>query len=232
MYIAIEGIKGTGKSTLVKALIPYLKVYCDSKQQSLAVLRPTKPIPKDHHLERHFATSQHNDDYLRALYAARSNYHAARTDWSTELIISDRSILTSLAVRWQNAVQSNISPTQHYEQVRGQEHVIAIPDIVIHLDAPNAVLLERYTKRARQYGQHEETMDSVINLKNSYAHLYEWLDSEQALLLMGKSISVHTYNTGTSSTHNICQEIIILIEQNSANIYGEFLLENPYSLTY
>lgn len=226
MYIAIEGLKGTGKSTLLKTLAPFLKARCDSKKQRIAILHPTKPIPEHHHLERCFYQYQNNDAYLRLLYAARSNYHASRTDWSADLVISDRSILTSLAVRWQ---QVNLSPIQHYEQVRAQEHMIAIPDIVIQLDAPNTVLLERYAKRNRRYGQHEETIESVMNMKNSYEHLYEWLDTEQTMYLLGKSIPIYSYDTARFSAQSICQDII---EQNFANINSEFLVKKPYSSTH
>lgn len=232
MYIAIEGIKGTGKSTLLTALTPHLHTYCDAKKQSVALFYPTKPIPEDHHLERCFDKSQSDDTYLRALYAARSNYHASRVDWNADLIISDRSILTSLAVRWENAFQANFSPRQHYEQVRSQEYEIAIPDIIIQLDTCNDILLQRYAKRARQYGQQEETLDSILNMKNSYKQLLQWLNAKQARELIGKSISVYKFNTSTSSIESICQQSLSLIQQNFANINSEFFLKNPYSPIY
>lgn len=231
MYIAIEGLKGTGKSTLLEALTPYLKAYCDSKQQQLAILHPTKPM-SDHYLEDEFYEYQNNDAYLRTLYAARSNHHAAGVDWNADLIISDRSIFTSLAVRWQYAYQANINPSQHYEQVRCQEHVIAIPDIVIQLDASNTTLLERYAKRDRQYGHYEETIESLVHMRNNYGKLFEWLSCDQAICLIGKPIPLYKYNTEASSLQSICQAILVMIEQNFANINGEFLLKNQYSLMH
>lgn len=231
MYIAIEGLKGTGKSTLLHALTPYLKAYCDSKHQQLAILHPTKAIP-NHHLENEFYEHQDEDEYLRALYAERSNYHASAIDWNSDLIISDRSIFTSLAVRWHHIYQANLSPSEHYKQVRCQEHIIAIPDIVIQLDASNTILLERYAKRERQYGHYEETIESVIDMRNSYDKLFEWLSCHQTAEIIGKSITLYKYNTEVMNTQSICQDILVLIEQNFANINSEFLLKNQYSLIY
>ncbi|KAA0915604.1 deoxynucleoside kinase [Psychrobacter sp. ANT_WB68] len=225
MYIAIEGIKGTGKSTLLKTLTPYLKTYCNSNQQCLAILQPTKPIPQGSYLEHGFAQQQNNDTYIRALYAERSNYHAARTDWNSDLIISDRSILTSLAVRWHDAIQDNLSPSEHYQQVRSRECLIAIPDIVIQLDTPNATLLERYAQRNRQYGRHEETIASVIAMKNNYIGLFNCLNSTRATYLLDKSIHLYRYDTAVVSAQTICQEIMAMIEQYFAENSSEFLLK-------
>lgn len=75
MYIAIEGLKGTGKSTLLEALIPHIGSLCCSEQQRLAVLYPTKPMPQHHYLEQQVAQKQHDDVYLQQLYAARSYWH-------------------------------------------------------------------------------------------------------------------------------------------------------------
>lgn len=223
MYIAIEGLKGTGKSTLLQALIPHTEILCDSQHQRLAVLCPTTPIPPYDGLEAQTTKHPHNDDYVRQLYADRSNYHANCTDWSADLIISDRSILTSLAVRWHNANNAGMTGDEHYQEVRQQEHQISIPDMVIQLNAPNTTLLERYGERNRQYGQHEETLDAIMTMRDNYERLYEWLNTESTQSLLGKSIPVYHYDTQYESIESICLDISHLIQLNFANINNAYL---------
>lgn len=229
MYVAIEGLKGTGKSTVLQALLPHIEALFDSTQQRLAILNPTKPMAKTHYLEQYFAQGQNDDAYLQKLYAARSNYHATLTDWDADLIISDRSIFTSLAVRWHHIDTANMTPVQHFKQVRQQEHQIAIPDLVIQLNAPNATLLDRYATRRRAYGQYEETIEAIIQLKNGYNSLYQWLAEEQTACLLGKSIPIYQLDTQLNSIEDICSDIFNTIQLNFAQVGSELLAKSKYS---
>ena len=188
MYVAIEGVKGVGKTTLMAALVPHLTQILADEIYSIATLCPTKPLPKTDWLETQWARFQHDDQYLQCLYAARSNYHAKNTDWSSDLIISDRSIFTSMAVRWHHAKVADLSLTEHFWQIRQREYLIKIPDLVIQLDAPADILLARYSQRQRQYGRHEETEAVANQLKSNYYDVAQWISSKQTIQVLGKSI--------------------------------------------
>lgn len=49
-----------------------------------------------------------------------------------------------------------------------KESVIKIPDVVIQLDCDEKLLLDRYAIRQRDYGLHEECIESVLLLKTNY----------------------------------------------------------------
>ena len=167
LYIAIEGPKGAGKSTLVECLAERLRAY----GVSVALLCPTRPIPLPHPLEELAANS--DDDALREqLYAARSNHHAAHVDRKVDLILGDRSILTSYATRWERAPAGE--KPQWIERVNALEHLIGLPDHVIQLQVPQAQLLARLQARCeRSYGRHDETLERIRAMQAAYRELRE-----------------------------------------------------------
>lgn len=167
MYIAIEGLKGTGKSTLLERLPKRLAMY----YPDLALLCPTRPMSTDHPLERLAANSA--DDAVRErLYAARSNHHASRLPRHASLILGDRSILTSYATRW-DRVPAN-RKAQHIAHVDALEHRIGLPDHVILLEVPEQILLARLRVRAeRQYGKHDEAPERLRSVVAAYRDLHE-----------------------------------------------------------
>ena len=228
MYIAIEGLKGTGKSTLIKTLLPILQkqlTACD-----IQLLSPTKPIP-DHPLEAHFFARQDDDSYLQALYAKRSNYHAGNIDWDTDLIISDRSLFTSLAVRWHHAENKALSALQHYQEIRMLEPIILLPDIVIHLDAPDDVLMSRYETRSRLYGKQEETLTAISTLRHNYEQMYAWLAGHQAQTIIDKPINFYQYDTAHHTPEQVCEDIFCDLNRHLSYIFNEKSRKNSYSLS-
>ena len=52
------------------------------------------------------------------------------------------------------------------------------------------------------------------------------------MLLLGKSIPIHSYDTAKLNVHIICQDIADVIEQNFANINSESLVKKSYSLVH
>lgn len=166
-YIAIEGPKGCGKSSLLERLPQRLRDF----GLTVAMLCPTRPIPGQHPLERLAAGS--DDDALRErLYAARSNYHAMQVPQDARLILGDRSILTSYATRWERAPAGQ--KRGYIERVDAMEYLIGLPDHVIQLNVPEEHLLARLqARRERDYGRHDETPERLRSVLAAYREMRE-----------------------------------------------------------
>lgn len=212
----------------MQTLLPLLQeqlAACD-----IQTLSPTKPMP-NHPLEAHFLAQQDDDGYLQALYAKRSNYHASNIDWNADLIISDRSLFTSLAVRWHQAADIELSTLQHYQQIRVLESVIPLPDIIIQLDAPDDILMSRYKARTRIYGKQEETLAAINTLRRNYEQMYAWLGSHQAQTLIDKPIDLYQYSTACHTPKQTCDHILNDIGPYLSHIVSEKAHKNSYSLS-
>lgn len=167
MYIALEGLKGCGKSTVFARLPQRLRAH----GVEAAPLCPTRPIPGPHWLEQLAAGS--DDDALRErVYAARSNYHAAHVPPGAPLVLGDRSILTSYATRWDRAPAGQRRAC--IERVDAMENVIRRPDHVIWLEVPEPELLARLRARTgRDYGRHDETPERLRSAALAYRDMRE-----------------------------------------------------------
>lgn len=173
MYIAIERIKGTGKSTLLQQLINQLQR--DGIQ--FDTFCPTKPMPEHTWWEQAKDRFIHDPQFVADLYTVRANYHAARVDFSVPLVIGDRSILTSLVTRWPTKHQDI---EQYVQQVKLKEYQVPMPDHVCYLDAPLEYILPRLAIRQRDYGKHDETFERLQQAKQAYEQVLcyqhvEWL---------------------------------------------------------
>lgn len=167
MYIAIEGLKGTGKSTLMRQLPLRLR----AAGVPVVTLCPTRPLPFPHPLEQLAATG-HDDALREQLYAARSNFHAARVPADAPLVLGDRSILTSYATRWDRLPAHH--RTEHIAQVDALEHRIGRPDHVIYLSLPAPQLLARLRARIeRRYGLDDQTPERLRSAARAYRDMRE-----------------------------------------------------------
>ena len=190
-YIVLEGVKGVGKSTLLR----HLQDWLTQMGLTYQLLCPTRPLPADHVLE-HACLQNPDDDSLRQrLYAARSSHHARQVDFRRGLVLGDRSILTSLVTRWpEGAALSQLR--EYIQQVRLQESVIPLPDHVILLDVPDPLLRERLYHRQRNYGQCDEAPVRLDAARRAYTAL-----QSQAKALGLQSIQWHRISTDIPPEH-------------------------------
>lgn len=170
MYIAIEGIKGTGKSTLIEALTVKLK----NSAMDFQCFAPTKPMPKDSWWEKAYRDFSQDDVYLDSLYTARANYHASKTDFDNGLVLGDRSILTSFVTRWPHDDLNRLLP--YLRQIRQKEFLVPLPDLVLYLDLPLEVTLARLAKRERYYGLLDEKAERLEQARQAYNILLQYKD--------------------------------------------------------
>ena len=214
MYIAIEGVKGVGKTTVINHLPQMLRdLWSDNY---IEVLSPTRPMTATHPLELQYKHHRDNDDLREQLYAHRSNYHASHINWQADMIIGDRSIITSLAVRW-HRVDEGLSPHAYFNQIRDREHMIKLPDIVIQLDCDNQQLLHRYARRQRDYGLSEECLEQIIALKRQYLSVKSWLATPTAINITNKAINWMVIDTSNGSDVETLQQILGIIKELKKN---------------
>lgn len=215
MYIALEGIKGVGKTTILTHLKTLLAESMDNYR--FDVISPTHPTPNDHPLEVQYAHEPDNDELREQVYAHRSNYHASHTDWQADMIIGDRSIITSLAVRW-HRVNNGLSALSHFKQVRAKEHLIAIPDVVIQLDCDADKLLQRYALRERCYGKQEECLEAILALKQHYQSVNHWLKTQEAIDTVSKNIDWITLDTSHDGYLTVLEHVFMIVQMSRQKI--------------
>jgi len=186
MYIAIEGVKGTGKTTLVLRL----RNYFDRHQMQYELVCPTAPLPGYSLIER--LTSQlpwllNFESMREILYAHRSNKMASNVNWNAGLILGDRSIVTSYATRlWSGP------PTLQIQRTDAMEPKIAAPDAILYLKADFNVVLQRIANRKdRKYGKEDERPERIRETLQAYEYL---MTSKPARIKKTKWIIINADN--------------------------------------
>ncbi len=165
MYIAIEGIKGAGKSSV----LAYLERHLASMGVRHQLLRPYAVQNPGSWLERaYWWTGGYWPDWAVArFYALRSDTCVTAVPRRSGLLIGDRSIITSYVTRWNDA-----DPVAGMNAVDRLERRIALPDQVILLNTSVDLALRRIARRpARCYGRRDEQRDRLHSAANAYARL-------------------------------------------------------------
>lgn len=168
MYVALEGVKGTGKTTVFAGLREALL----ADGLPLTVLCPTRPVSPPNLVERmaRVPALRGWDAFRERLDAMRSNHHARRATRSPEaLLLGDRSRLTSYVTRWDGSTAGTRRAC--LARVDAMELVIGLPDHVLYLDAPPDILCARLDRRTRHYGREDETPTRLAAQRSAYDDL-------------------------------------------------------------
>lgn len=150
IYIAIEGLDGSGKSTLFQNIVSKL----EEEKISFSECKPTKPLNPDGWLEQIFKRSLflRNRWLTKAfLYSRRSREAAEKTNWNSPLVLGDRSVITSYVV-YRHRFNSKLLAQKWVDTL---EPDIPSPDIVLYLRLPIDELNDRKLKRGKPLDQDE-----------------------------------------------------------------------------
>ena len=173
MYLAIEGIKGSGKSTVFSEVFRQLV----SRGYQPARLEPTTArrdslVDRAYDLLGNFCPNP----VIERVYAYRSNRAAREVSRRARLILGQRSILTSYVTRWNYE-----DPEAGLRHVDALENRIAIPDHVIFLAIPPESAAERIKMREkRTYGIGDQSLRRLREANHLYRHLM-WQASRYSL---------------------------------------------------
>lgn len=164
MYLAIEGIKGSGKSTLFDRLVsdPAIAI------NQFSILRPTV-ADETNLVDRMFKRfcQRCPDIVVERMFARRSNRASRQVPKRTNLILGERSLITSYVTRWDAD-----DPEAGMGRVDKMHSHIRLPDYVLYLAIDPRVAAARIAARpARTYGVHDETLARLYEADRIYRYL-------------------------------------------------------------
>jgi len=165
--ICIEGIKGTGKSTLVEQVVTDKSIL----KGGVSVFGITKPITVPDLLEEAHAklTALRSDDlFLERLFIRRAVFNQLKVDKRAEMIIGDRSVITAYVTRWNKWGD----PWYTVKRVSGQYKNIIQPDVIIWLNLKADEAIKHIVKRNKIRLRPD---DETITLLESASDTYEEL---------------------------------------------------------
>lgn len=206
MYICLEGIKGTGKSSVYEQL----KRKIETMELPYTTICPTKPISGfdiREMLTRRFEFLRNNIFWSKWIYSHRSNFSARKAlKEKKPLILGDRSKLTSYVVRRMQGMTWEAA----FKVIDKTEKYIPLPDIVVYFQIEPTLAYERIKRRKNHFGnRQDETLEALVVSKifyeelrenKTFGHLsnIEWIDvngqddpeeiAEQTINIIAKSL--------------------------------------------
>lgn len=168
-FVALEGIKGAGKSTLALALMEALTPYLEEPIQLFRPTRASAPYLWERTARASFLCR--NEFFLNELYIRRARAAARAIDWRRPTL-GDRSLLTSFACRL--PTKSSLIAS-HIERQLQREPLNPWPGQVIWLHLPpETAHLRLKNRREVRTNQHHESLAALHSQHLGYQALYDW----------------------------------------------------------
>ena len=166
VYICLEGLKGAGKTTVFNLLVKKL----EQNNVDFTTVAPTKMSKASNFFERQLMENPHlkeNRFFRIFLYAQRSNYAAQQAQWDKQLILGERSLMTSYATKWE---RSKLKTWWNLKVINLLENKIKAPDYVIYIEVPHEVLRLRIETRDKERDL-DDTPIRLLQMEEAYLRL-------------------------------------------------------------
>lgn len=170
-FIVLEGIDGSGTSTQAELL----KNYFISKQQK-AVVSPEPSDGKIGKLLREFLLSkdlfnsqEKFDEQMAYLFAADRYYHLYNNVNGVYKLIAQQTHVISTRYYF-SSLAYNAKTSEDFDFVRGLNQRFSPPDLVIYIDIPVKLALERIGDRPIK--EIYETQEKLIKVKDNFDNIF------------------------------------------------------------
>lgn len=164
-YIVLEGLDGSGKTTLFNNLNSFFV----KDNISFQTLCPTRICSPNSILEKIYRANKifKKINFCRTIIFAYRSYKSSRqTNWNSDLVFGDRSIIVSYVKHWRKYFNS---PFLSVALVNFIEPFIKTPDFVLLLDAPENILIKRLA--LKDIIEVDETPENLRLMKNAYKEI-------------------------------------------------------------
>jgi dTMP kinase len=181
LLVALEGIDGSGKSSLQRRLISRLR------KRGLRVMG--RHEPNDSYLGRYAQQASLRDAWTGAVFFTLDRYRARpnllRDMRRSDVVVTDRSLYSTVAYQG-----SMLSPRARSRLMEMQSDATVLPDRVILLDLPPSEARPRLRKRhALAPLERRQTQERVRRTYRKLARHQGWLvlDARQSPLLLSEA---------------------------------------------